>query len=171
MPDTKRMRKTDIGIKQPGTPDMGLQAQSGPPAPREISSTNSSETIAYQGLQHLHHTINFIGLAVGVLALVVLTAHQLCVAPLTNRLDAIEVLLGSAVIYAFASIVWDGLLSWKLAYPDPQTHRRLALAMVPFCMLCVAVGMFLIGCLLWLYFAAGSTREEGALESDIALGT
>ncbi|KAI9923337.1 hypothetical protein MW887_011596, partial [Aspergillus wentii] len=149
MPDTKRMRKADTSIKQPGTPDMGLQEQSGSPAPQEIPSPNPAEPIAYRGLQHLHYTINYIGLAVGVLALVVLTAHQLCVAPLTHRLDSIEVLLGSAVVYAFASIVWDGLLSWKLAYPDPQTHRRPALAMIPLYMLCVAVGTFLLGCLLW----------------------
>ncbi|XHF99721.1 hypothetical protein AWENTII_003211 [Aspergillus wentii] len=198
MPDPKRMRKTDINIKQSGTPDMGLHAQSGPPAPRAIPSPNSSERIAYRGLQHLHHTINCIGLAIGVLALVVLTVHQLCVTSLTHRLDAIEVFLGSAVVYAFASIVWDGLLSWKLAYPDPQRHRRLASAMIPFCMLCVAVGMFLIGCLLWYaersenqsaaYFlgfqlvacsclAIGFTlqlvapEEESAPEPDMALGT
>ncbi|OJJ29573.1 hypothetical protein ASPWEDRAFT_177879 [Aspergillus wentii DTO 134E9] len=73
-----------------------------------------------------------------------------------------------------------------------------ALAMIPLCMLCVAIGMFLIGCLLWYaersenqraaYFlgfqlvacsclAIGFTlqlvasEEKGAPESDMALGT
>ncbi|KAI9923348.1 hypothetical protein MW887_011031 [Aspergillus wentii] len=180
MPDTKRTRKTDIGIKQPGMPDIGLQAQSGSLAPREILSPNSSEPTAYRGPQHLHHTINYIGLAVGVLALAVLTAHQLCVAPLTHRLDAVEVLLGSAVVYAFASIVWDALLSWKLAYSDPQTHSRLASAMIPLCMLCVAVGTFLLGCLLWYAERSENQRfnlrlvaleEESAPEPDMAPGS